>query len=193
MNNTITIDEVLKNRWMIDWRWITRHIKLRTVCEVGVGPASISIMRFFQVGGNCQRLIGVEPNPEFHGNVPTDEGAELVPCAVYSETGEMDLLLSGGSSALVGTFMQQGREKITVKCITFDTVDDGEIDALNIDCEGCELYVLEKLKSRPKIIGIETWPHDPNAGKVREWMATNGYTVRLSTGPEGETQIWTNP
>lgn len=187
----IPTSQFLRVKWLFDFRWLTRHMKIRTACEVGVGPSDITAMQFFKVGDNCEKLIGVEPNPEFHKNVPPD--GILFPFAVVGKPGKVKLRLCGGSSAIDGMFCQQGADTIEVDGVSFASIDDGQIDFLNIDCEGCEIHVLENMVSRPSMIGIETWPHDPNAQRVRDWLHGNGYVLRLTSGPEGETQVWTRP
>lgn len=188
--STIPTEQFLRVKWLFDFEWLTRFMKIRTACEVGVGPRDISAMQFFRPGINCEKLIGVEPNPEFHCNV-TEAGGILYPVAIVENEGVVKLHLAGGSSAVDGTFCQTGRKTIEVEGWRFDAIDDGKIDFLNIDCEGCEIHVLERMKSRPEIIGIETWPHDPNGQRVRDWLHVNGYCLRLTSGPEGETQLWT--
>lgn len=69
---------------------------------------------------------------------------------------------------------------IEVDARTFDEFDDGTIDILDLDIEGCEWYVLEKMKSRPKFIIIETiWKSytNPFLEQIKAWMAENHYSV----------------
>lgn len=185
-------------RWEFDWRWFAHLVPypIRTVAEVGVGPADISCLQWFTAAGpqpNCARILAVEPNPEFWPQVeqrPDAHNVSLIKAAVGAEPGRARLHLRGGSSALEGTFMQPDTPAIEVEVMPWKHLDDGQIDVLNLDCEGCEHHVLENLISKPWIIGIEAWPHDPHRRSNLEWLVTHGYRLRASTGPEGETQIW---
>lgn len=71
-------------------------------------------------------------------------------------------------------------EIIQVNTITFDQIDNGNIDVLLIDTEGCEYFVLKYLKSRPLLIAIET-SHmnyiNPYMHEIDDWMRKNGYAI----------------
>lgn len=173
-------------KWNFDWFFVAGPSGV--VCEVGIGPADLSALQWFTVGANCTRMIGVEPNPEFWPWAETR--CELHRCAVGNQPGKADLMLAAGSSAIRGTFLAKGNHVLSVAVQTFDTIDPGDIDVLNIDCEGSERHVLDTLVSRPRLIGIEIWPNDPNAAYNRNALERLGYSIVVSSGPEGETQIW---
>jgi FkbM family methyltransferase len=65
-----------------------------------------------------------------------------------------------------------------------------QLDFLKVDCEGCEHIVLDQMRSRPRIIGIEIWPNDPFGIHNIAWLETNNYRIVASSGPCGETQVW---
>jgi FkbM family methyltransferase len=69
----------------------------------------------------------------------------------------------------------------SIETVTMDMIDDGDLDVLAVDAEGCEWYVLETMKSRPKVITLETGPWiqyiNPKIDKINEWMKVNGYAV----------------
>jgi FkbM family methyltransferase len=71
-------------------------------------------------------------------------------------------------------------DKFSVRCTTFDTLDDGSIDLISIDTEGSEWYVIKYLKSRPAVISVETHGAvyvNPKITEIETWMADNGYVV----------------
>ncbi len=62
--------------------------------------------------------------------------------------------------------------------IRFCLIDPGNIDILSLDAEGSEYYVLETMKSRPKLIGIETHYQNyqnPHLNEILSWFKKNKY------------------
>ena len=50
------------------------------------------------------------------------------------------------SPALINNSYHKGEsDNFEVECKTFDTIDDGFIDLLSVDMEGCEWYVLKNI------------------------------------------------
>lgn len=191
MNEAIqTWDRV---KWVLDWEWICSGRKVRTACEVGIGPRDISMIPYFRPGMNCSRLIGIEPNPEFLAWAKNEPGIELHAGAVAMTGGRGCLMLNGGSSFMAGNWSPTKADNSTVlevDQLIFSNIDPGDIDVLNLDCEGGEWAVLSNLISKPKIISIELWRENPDRDKVLNWFNERGYRIRASSGPEGETILW---
>lgn len=108
--------------------------------------------------------------------------------AIWDSAGEMTMTDVGASAFLNGldgktpahqnNYAQNSFGNFKVKTDTFDKYDDGTIDALFIDIEGAEWYVLKYLKSRPKIIEVETHYgnyKNPFITEILDWMNKNGY------------------
>jgi len=71
-----------------------------------------------------------------------------------------------------------------VDCVVFDEIDNSSIDLLSIDTEGAEWYVIKNLKSRPKIVSIEThgkFYTNPYIENISKWMTDNNYKVWYKT------------
>jgi FkbM family methyltransferase len=198
MNAQCSFEQWKKCRWGINWRWIaepyTRRAYGGTIMEVGIGPLEISALPYFAEMGQSWDIIGIDPNPRIVEAARTAlPYAKIIEKAVYSESGHtLQLTDNGGSSGLVGAWKptEGGSGTFNVQTVAFADVDPGDILILNIDCEGAEHYVLQGLKSRPLIIGIELWPDYPKAGWCTEWLLSHDYRPIFETGPRSETQIW---
>ena len=179
-------------RWNVDWRVLIAGREVLSVWEVGVGPLTLSILPLFP---DAVELVGFEPHHEL-----ADKARAGVPGAVIHELALGDSVrragfcLNHGSSALLNSWCPTPSEwnGCQVEVSTFDLFDHGEIDVLNIDCEGMEWEVLQRMKSRPALLGIELWPHYPHRNECLEWLWSHGYELVVTTGPEGETMIWRN-
>lgn len=187
--------DILRCRWHIDWKWIrplvpTTH--LRTVMEVGIGPREISMLPHFHIL-ECERLVGIDPNPEFTAwaRMECDDAHEV---AIGDKAGEAFLILNGGSSYLQGSWSPTAPPSdhgITkVKVAPFRDFDTGDIDILNVDCEGGEKAVFSQMISRPLLIGVELWKENPDRPWILDWLEREEYILRITTGPEGETMLW---
>ena len=62
-----------------------------------------------------------------------------------------------------------------VKVVPFDTIDDGRIDLLNLDCEGSEWAVVKNMRSRPRFIQIELYPQHGHRAELEGWLRDNDY------------------
>lgn len=73
------------------------------------------------------------------------------------------------------------RPKLTVKCDTWAKYDDGTIDMLLLDMESSEWHVIKELRSRPRIIGVETHCENrstnPFINEIHDFMNQNYYKV----------------
>lgn len=67
--------------------------------------------------------------------------------------------------------------------LTMDSVDLGDIDYLVLTNQGSEIFVLDKMVSRPSIIITKYYCHNAkhweHYNKVTTWMAKNGYVGKL--------------
>lgn len=150
---------------------------------VEVGCTKISSFHNFITLDPDLRLDIIEPIPanvadirEFYKNNPR---VFVHPYAVWSSSGKIKMHALGAlsyvegltSPALYGFGYKPDAEKIVeVDAITFDQFDEGDIDMLEIDMEGAEFHVLEKLVSRPEYIITEN-----NDDQIQGWMADHDY------------------
>ncbi len=179
----------LRNRWHFDWREFWPGGGL--VIEVAIGPLDISCLPWYADGAT--RLIGVEPNPELAAKARLAlPDAAIVEAAIGPAAGRAELVLGGGSSHLAGNWAPTpgGGARVAVDVITFDQIDPGDADLVNIDCEGAEWDVLAAMRSRPAVLGIELWPGYPRRRQCIELLCGWGYRLIATSGPEGETMVW---
>lgn len=167
-----------------------RDLGFSHVCEIGVyRPEFCNVIDFIR---EDVRTTLVEPEPgavkaikEAFGN---QKNVTLLPYAIYDYNGTLKLAKAGASTFVArlskSPAMENDRyevdeaEQIDVECRVFSDLDDGTIDLLCIDIEGAEWYVLKNLKSRPRIISVEThgkFYTNPFMKEIGEWMETNGY------------------
>jgi len=193
----MTIQEAKRIRWHIDIAHLMElypWVEFRTFCECGVGPLDISAAVDVHDKRLADRILLVEPNPQLAdiaaARMPR---AEIKRVAIGEQAGRMNLRLNGGSSYLEGTWAptkSSGREE-QVDVITFDQIDDGRIDCLVLDCEGQEWRVLSKMRSMPMILSVEVWAGHPHESEIFGWLEKNRYKLRFTTGPSGETMVFT--
>ncbi len=170
----------------------SRSISIRHACEVGVYmPHTSNIIDFIADG---TRSTLVEPDPRsltaiqelFSGR----ENITVHPFAIFDYNGTLELIQRNASTyvgslpsspAIVNDkYAVKAQDRFSVECRTFDTVDDGTIDLLSIDVEGSEWYVIKNLRSRPKVISVETHGKryiNPFIQEINGWMKANGYRV----------------
>lgn len=197
-------------RWYVNlhniYAGITGNLSLRTFAEVGFGPVDIALA--YQFHPHAKKLLLVEPNPTlFQQGIEVFPMADWHNVAIDVKEGTQQLVLNNGSSYLKNTEyaptpvgnkranIAMGMPAIppkthTVPTITFDTIDDGNIDCLNLDCEGNEWVVLQQMISRPRVLMIELWPNNPHLNSIVDWLFNNGYIALFTTGVKGETQVW---
>ncbi len=119
---------------------------------------------------------------------------EIHQCAIWKESGPLKMYSLGETSFAEGIqspvianygYQPTVEHEIWVEGKTFDQFDDGTIDYLDIDTEGAEWYVLQKLVSRPKTIIIETfWKgyRNPFMAEIEQWMGENRYAEVVRVG-----------
>jgi FkbM family methyltransferase len=169
-----------------------KKIEIKNVCEVGVYlPETSNIIDFIFEGKNSTL---VEPNPPAIEAINTFfkefKNIQLYPFAIYNYNGKLVL-----SNAEASTFVSElpaspaltndnykinVSKNVEVECRLFSEIDKGNFDLLSVDTEGCEWYVLETMKSRPKVISIETHGKfyiNPFMDKIINWINENDYKV----------------
>lgn len=83
--------------------------------------------------------------------------------------------------------MVDDRDICIVEGKTFDSLDDETIDLLSVDVEGSEWFVLERLRSRPRVITLETHGaryRNPYLDEIESWFAVNGYALLYRTSSD---------
>ena len=69
----------------------------------------------------------------------------------------------------------------------FSEFDDGTIELLSIDTEGCEWYVIKNLLSQPTIISVETHGkkyRNAYYWEIMDWMDKNNYKKWYADGSD---------
>lgn len=175
------------------YRKITKkNISIETVCEVGVYlPETSNIIDFIKDG---KKTILVEPNP------PAIEAIKkyfadyneitLHELAIFDHEGFIELSnadastfvsdLPASPAKINDKYVYDKSKQVKVRCTTFDNIDKGNIDLLSVDTEGSEWYVFLNIKSKPKVISVETHGKfyvNPYIDKINEWMNNNNYIV----------------
>lgn len=169
-----------------------KGITIQCACEVGVYlPETSNVIDFIKEG---VETILVEPDPASLAAITAyfkdQKNIRLHPVAVYEHDGKITLAKAGASTfvsdlptspALVNDQYHIDEAKnIDVNCTRFSTIDNGRIDLLSIDTEGCEWYVLKYMKSRPKVISVEThgkYYTNPFIAEIENWITTNNYRI----------------
>src|SRR5260221_3545365 len=168
-----------------------RQIQLRHVCEIGVNmPEKSNILDFIRKDKIRATLI--EPDQKcitaIRNFFADDNNVTLFPYAIYDYNGVLELAQRGESTfatalpfspAVVNDhYTVKKEDTFQVECRRFDDLDDGSIDLLSIDTEGCEWYALKYLKSRRRVITLETHGKEysnPYLSEILGWMGHNGY------------------
>lgn len=164
----------------------------KQICEVGVYlPQESNVLHFIKKGISTT-LVEADPNymqqcKDYFSDYPK---VNYVEAAVYDKKGTIELCRKASSTfissldsspALINDGYQVSDEdKFTAKSITFDEVDNGNIDLLSVDIEGAEWYVIKHMTSRPPVISLETHGKYYINSKIQEisaWMAKNDYRI----------------
>ncbi len=174
----------------------SKNIDINCVCEVGVYlPDTSNIIDFIKAGTDA---ILVEPHPEALKQIKSYfegyDNIKLYPVAIFDYNGRLKLSKAKSSTfvstlpkspALVNDYYERDDSNtFEVDCVIFDEIDNQSIDLLSIDIEGAEWYVLKNLKSRPKVISIEThgkFYSNPFLKEINKWIDENDYQVWYKT------------
>jgi hypothetical protein len=160
------------------------------VAEVGVYlPETSNVLGFINQGITTDLI---EPDPVCLARISEYFGQRanirVFPCAIWKERTQIGLYRIGASTfaadltsspALVNDHYQKSAEHLFyAEAKLFSDIDDGTIDLLSVDTEGCEWFVLMNMTSRPLVISIETHGkhyHNPYLNDIEQWMRSNGY------------------
>lgn len=178
---------------------IEKHLTFTHVSEVGVYlPETSNIIGFIK---DKIKTTLVEPDPKnvaalnrYFKDYPN---IQLFPYAIFDHDGTLELVQRASSTfvstleaspALVNDrYKLDEKDKFTVECRRFDSIDDGSIDLLSIDTEGCEWYVIKNLRSRPAVISLETHGKgytNPFSPEISSWFQNNNYTLWYKDGSD---------
>lgn len=167
-------------------------IDINYVCEVGVfKPDESNILGFISKG--ISTLL-VEADPIYVNNLrdyfKDCSNVQIVEAAVYDYSGSVSLYRREASTfigevtsspALINdNYILSDEDRFEARSILFSEIDNGKLDLISIDIEGAEWFVLKYMRSKPKVISIEThgkYYVNPNIDKISEWMEKNGYKI----------------
>jgi FkbM family methyltransferase len=170
---------------------LSKNIKINHACEVGVFLPEMSNIFDFITKSKTKTSL-VEPDPKsidaikkLFGNY---DNVTLYPFAIYDHNGTLELVqreastfaanLSASPALVNDNYQIREEDKFTVECKRFDEIDNGTIDLLSIDTEGCEWFVLKYLKSSPLVISLETHGKkyiNPYFTEITKWITDNNY------------------
>ncbi|MDX9740929.1 MAG: FkbM family methyltransferase [Gammaproteobacteria bacterium] len=160
------------------------------VAEVGVyHPETSNVLGFIRDG---TRTMLVEPDPDSLARIRDYfrgyDTVSIMPYAIWDEAGHVSLYRTNSSTfvssldaspALVNDgYVPDERDSFRAEARLFSDIDDGTIDLLSIDVEGAEWYVLKHMRSRPKVISLETHAaeyRNPFMAMIARWMREHGY------------------
>lgn len=187
------VDLVAPEAKMINLKQIADQlgVKPQVVFEVGVyTPDSSHVKEFFT---SAKRIELFEPSPESFQKLTDEfgklENVKIHNVAIWKRKGRIRLFNRNASTFVEGEkspakindgYTERPADILHVDADIFDSFDQGDIDLLAIDTEGCEWYAIEKMKSRPAIICVETHGMryiNPHLSNIQNWMAKNGYVA----------------
>ena len=175
-----------------------KNIAFTHVCEVGVYiPETSNVLEFINAG---VRTTLVEADPEVAQKIQAvfgQKNVRLYPVAVWDTPGTLQFSKAGSStfatelptSPALENDRYQRTEALTfeVPCVQFSEIDDGTIDLLSIDIEGGEWYVLKHLRSRPRVLSIEThgkYYTNPFMPQIAQWLGQHDYELWYKDGSD---------
>ena len=175
-----------------------KNLTFKHVCEVGVYiPETSNIIDFIKEG---IRATLVEADPDVAKQVKAAFGpynAQVHAVAAWDTNGTLKLSRAASSTFATelptSPALENDRYRISeattfeVPCVQFSTLDDGTIDLLSIDIEGGEWYVLKHLRSRPRVLSIEThgkYYTNPFIAEITAWLTANKYELWYKDGSD---------
>ena len=178
-----------------------KNILVKHACEIGVFLPQTSNVIDFINDKKVAHITLVEPNPSIVEHIKDyfkdKNNITFHPFAIHEYNGSLTLFEAGASTfanglpnspALVNDAYQKDEvKKIEVECKLFSEIDDGTIDLLSIDTEGCEWYALKTMLSRPKIISLETHGKfyvNPFIQQIKHWIRQENYKVWYKTNSD---------
>lgn len=168
----------------------------KKVAEVGVYYPETSQVYEYILNGTSTILVEADPDIAkiIRNHFSEQTNFVLYENAVYDYDGYIELIRSKASSfvsdieaspAIINDNIKlDDLQTVKVKALTFDKIDEGDIDLIAIDIEGCEWYVLKYMKSRPTVISIETHGglyKNPFSANIKNWMKENNYHLWYKT------------
>ncbi|MDQ6764248.1 MAG: FkbM family methyltransferase [Bacteroidota bacterium] len=168
-----------------------KNLTFHHVCEVGVYlPETSNIIDFIKDGLRATLVEADTVTAEKIKDYFKNYNIRLYPMAIWDFNGTIQISKAAASTfvtalqsspAIVNDKYKVSEENtFEVPCVVFSDIDDGTIDLLSIDVEGCEWYVIKHLKSRPAIISVETHGKhytNPFINEIKKWMEKENYIV----------------
>lgn len=169
-------------------------VAIRKALEVGVYSYETSAVRLLMARGVSCDLYEAIPDfcAEISKKIANFPNVHLHGVAVSNYQGTMTLCMAGPSTfnasqssspAINHDCLDKNAvSSLDVPCVKMSDIDPGDYDFVSIDVEGGEYSILEGMKSRPRVISIETQSRDyinPRLGAITDWMVENNYEVWL--------------
>ena len=189
------IKAIKKNNSLYD-RFSKKGFYPTHVAEVGVyHPETSTIYEYLQ---NDVRCTLVEPDPSsislIKDKFKNNKHLTLYEVAIFDYNGYLELIKKDASSFVSEMEHSPARinddviinkaDRFRVESKTFDQIDDGTIDLLSVDVEGCEWFVIKHMISQPHIISLETHGGiyiNPYIKEILDWMSENKYVIYYKT------------
>jgi FkbM family methyltransferase len=175
------------------------NIRPKTVVEVGAGDFSPRTQMYW--GINDIKVLLFEPNPIFYNKLlqmtSRIDNVKVFNVAITDKIGFFDYYLCGYFSFLDeidSPIMARSNfsadcvfkeRKIKVLSHPFDLYDDGSIDMLFLDSEGCDFFVLKNMSSLPMVVNLrvldQRWMKNVNVYKCVDYLIGRGYKLVQQT------------
>ena len=139
--------------------------------------------------GDTLDKVSLPPLPHQNPGLKDYRNCKIINAAVTDKAGSILLFERNASTFVQGVqspaktndgYKEDERDAYRVPAITIDQIDDGNIDVLLSDTEGCEWFCVKNLKSRPKLIVLELRGQryiNPHMNEILDWMAGNSYAI----------------